>query len=192
MEDFIMKKFICLLMATIVTLSMTGCNTDKKNDLDTQTTNNEQKAEEQAKKAAENGDEKTEQAPIAGENTFDTENGTIRLIGVEKGDPDILRVENAYVVKYEVTNKAAEPREGYEIFYIDIYQNNVEVEDINSTYGKDCEQDTILGNRHKGIMTGGTLTVGVPVVLEDTSQLTLFIRDGLDLDNKTSLTLNVD
>lgn len=187
-----MKKNLFILLVVTMMLSVAGCNENKKSDAETPSSKTEQKAEDRAKKAAEDGDTKSEKAIVAEEQFFETENGSIRVLGVEKADPEVVDEENAYVVKFEVTNKADEPREGYEIFYWDIYQNNVEVTEINSHTNTGSDHAVLLGNRHKGIMTNGTLIVGEPVVLEDTSELTIFVRDGLDLDTKTSFTINFE
>lgn len=186
-----MKKILSLLLMFLLVFSLAGCKENAQNDADT-TANVDKKVEEQVKKAAKDSDAKAEKIIAEEGQKFETENGSIRVLGVEKADPSVVDEENAYVVKFEVTNKADEPREGYEVFYWDIYQNNVEVTEINSHTNTGSDHAVLLGNRHKGIMNGGTLIVGEPVVLQDTSALTIFVRDGLDLESKTSLTINVE
>lgn len=184
-----MKKIISLLMAVALVCSIGGCKSAEK---DNTKENNTQKVEERAKKDADNSADTTKDSVTAqGDTSFETENGKITFLGVEKAETGITKVENAYVIKYEVTNKADEPREGYEIFYFDIYQNNVEVNDINSRHVTDSEQSTILSNANKGIMTGGTMVAGDLIVLNDTTPLTIYLWDGLDLNTKSSITLNV-
>lgn len=194
-----MEKILGLLLAVSLMVSFAGCNDNKKKDDKTSSVKVEQKAEERAKKEAEENNIKIEsevvsdeQTTVSNEQTFETDNGIIRILGAEKADPNVVDEENAYVVKFEVTNKSDEPREGYEVFYWDIYQNNVEVTEINSYTDTGSDHAALLGNRYKGIMNGGTLIVGAPVVLQDTSALTVFLRDGLDLDNKTDLTINIE
>lgn len=187
-----MKRVLNYLIIFATIFSLSGCKEEKTPNVHTQAETQEQKVNDRKKKDAESGDENQAQKYENDATTFETDNGKIRVLGVEKGDPDILRADNAYVVKFEVTNKAAEPREGYSIFYCDVYQNNVEVKDILGRYSKDCEQSDILDNSHKGIMTNGTLVIGKPVVLQDTSEITIFVKDGLDLESKTSFTINVE
>lgn len=184
-----MKKMVSLMMAIAIVCCLVGCKSEKNIDV---AENNAQKVEERAKKDAENNENIEEITTEAqGDTSFKTENGKITFLGVEKAEPKITNKENAYVIKYEVTNEADEPREGYQIFYFDIYQNNVEVDDINSRTVTDSEQSTILDNAHKGIMTGGTVVAGELIVLNDTTPLTIYLKDGLDLNTKASITLNV-
>lgn len=198
-----MKKIISLMMAIAIICALVGCKSEKNIDVAENTTqkveerakkdaeNNAQKVEERAKKDAENNENIEDGTETQGKTSFKTENGKITFLGVEKAEPGITNEENAYVIKYEVTNEADEPREGNAIFYFDIYQNNVEVDDINYRIKTDSEQSTILDNEHKGIMTGGTLVAGKLIVLNDTTPLTIYLRDGLDLNTKSSITVNV-
>ena len=213
-----MKKFLSLLLMITMVISVAGCvnnakdnakplkNTEEKaeeREKKATETDANKKAEEQAKKEAEEKNTEVESSTVSAENTFETDNGIIRVLGVEKANPEFLKgvievqpelqdEENIYIVKFEVTNKGDQPKDSGDIFRCEIYQNNVEVEPVGSYVNYGGGQYDLIENDYKGIMTGGTLIFGRPVILEDKSELTIFVKDDLNRDNKTSFTINVE
>ena len=182
-----MKKLISLFMVLAIVCLFGGCKSEVKEDV---SSDNPVEAEENVEDAA--NDENTPSEVSNEDKSFETKNGKIKFVGVEKAETDITSEENAYVVKFEVTNKASEARTGYEIFRTNIYQNNVEVNYINTLTVTGSEQYNILDNGTKSIMKDGTLVTGELVVLDAKAPLTISFADDMEPYAEKSITVSID
>lgn len=166
-----MKKLLCLLLAALM-LSCTACGKTP--------TDSQQSTEQTADSAA-------------SANTLDTENGTLKFIGMEKTNDKILteKTPNVWIFKYEFTNKTSEPKECQNLFEIKCFQNNVETSDVESSYSSEGgEQYDLISNYFLETLKGGTITFGRFVQLTDESPVTIYLSEKKS-ENSVSFTVDV-
>lgn len=122
-------------------------------------------------------------APVS----MESKKGNLRYLGFENAHNGLLEDDRAIVFQFEYTNYQDLPTHSHNSFNIGFYQNNEEIkasEQINHTGD---EQYTLCSNRYRGAMKDGTITFGLPVVLKDSSPVTITIEAVGYWDTKLSI-----
>lgn len=168
-----MKKILVLGLTLVIALSMSACG--GKNDDGEKSKQVNQSSEQNIANRAEENENKGN-SPRVDILDFSTEKGSIKYVGIEKADSSVVKDDNGVLVKYEFTNKQADPASAQNTFGYTYFQNGVEVDTYHSF--------TVVGNQydyHKrfsgAVMNGATASVGDYVKLSDHSPLTIMVKD---------------
>lgn len=166
-----MKKFLIMLLTIAILVSVTGCGKDQNQSA-----------------ALDDIQSKTETKEI-----LDTQDGSIKCIGIEKADSKLSDEKNVYVVKFEFTNKKQEPQQCQDQFEVFCFQNSVETDEILTYNSEGGEHYKLLGNYFKEVLKGGVVTFGKGFVLEDASPVTIMMKTKKSKNEQmASVTLNIE
>ncbi|MBR3933071.1 MAG: DUF5067 domain-containing protein [Clostridia bacterium] len=166
-----MRKFLILLLSMTMLVCVTAC---QKNQSDTTVSGG----------SAQNGTAKE---------ILDTKDGTIKCVGIEKANSKLCDEKNAYVVKFEFTNKKQDAQECQDQFAITCFQNNVEADELPSYNTNGGEQYKLLHNYFKELLKDGTITIGKGYIFEDSSPVTVIMRtNGGENEDSATVTLSLE
>lgn len=154
-----MKKILALLLSLVICFSLCACGKD-----DTKNTDNKTTTEAADSSEVESID-------------FTVEKGSIKYLGIEKANENLVDEENVYVLKFEYTNKQATPAQCQSTFYIQMFQNSVELNDSLSYSSKGGDQYELVGNFFTNAMNGGTVSFGKLVKVKDNSPITVIVKE---------------
>lgn len=178
-----MKKGLVLLFAVLICALLCACasNSDKEKETTTnspvsETTTNEETTEESK-----------ENKTI----DFSTDKGDIKYVGFEKANSGLVDESNVYIIKFAFTNKQDAPSQSQSAFYIQFFQNGVEINNSLSYSSTGGEQYKLVGNFFSSVMKGGTVTYGKLVQLEDNSPITIMVSERGENDSYQMMELDV-
>lgn len=178
-----MKKAFCVLL-TLTIFALTGCreeseSTDKK-EKDTVKNPIVQDIETGNRKNAES-------------DSLEIKEAMVQYAGVEEANEGLSEEENVWLVLFEYTNKAEEPKEFQDYFELSYFQNNVELDEITSWSSSGGEHYKLMGNYFDETMQGGTINFADGIILQDNSPITVFIktRSSASEEKMTSFTINI-
>ncbi len=128
---------------------------------------------------------------------FSVDDGNLKYIGVEKASEGLISTnkdidkDKVVMLKFEYTNKQEDPSQCQNTFYIQVFQNGVEVKKSLSYSSGGGEQYELCGNFFSEALKGGTVTFGKLVLLNDSSPLTIVAKEKGSSDKKQQMELDI-
>ena len=164
-----MKKLLALVLAFAFCLSLCACGgSNKGSNTDTDKENTTEAA----------GSSQVETID------FSVEKGSIKYVGIEKANDGLVdNPENVYMLKFEYTNEQSAPAQCQSTFYIQAFQNGVELDNSSSYSSAGGDQYEVVGNFHSEVMKGGSVTFGRLVEVQDNSPVTVMVKERDNNDN---------
>lgn len=166
-----MKKIIITFLALVMCVSITACGSGEKN------LGNPSDNEAVTDTDSEN---------LSEVDTIDlsVDDGSIKYVGFEYASEDLVSEDNVIILKFEYTNNQNTPAQCQSTFYIQAFQNGVELDSSLSYSSADPEQYELCRNFFSSVMNGGTVTFGTLVQTKDSSPLTIMVRENGGLNGK--------
>ena len=176
-----MKKIIALILALVLVLALAACGTgggtaEAPSGTDAAETT---PAEESAEPPAE-----VEYDPMVDFIDMTCDDGSITYVRFEKANPGLTDIDDALVFVFDFTNFQTKPSQVQSVFYIQFFQNGVELDDYLSWWSNGSDQDNLVSAFFNDVMKDATVTVGCLVDPIDNSPITVMVtqRDGGDDD----------
>ena len=114
---------------------------------------------------------------------YETEKGTIVYTGYEfaewalvEHNQDLTQDDQVLIVKFDFTNKQANPAQVQSAFQIQAFQNGTEISD-NLSWSSSGSQYDLIGNYFSDVLKDGTLSFGKMFPLKDSSPVTIMVSD---------------
>lgn len=114
---------------------------------------------------------------------YETEKGTIVYTGYEfaewalvEHNQDLTQDDQVLIVKFDFTNKQANPAQVQSAFQIQAFQNGTEITD-NLSWSSSGTQYDLIGNYFSDVLKDGTLSFGKMFPLKDSSPVTIMVSD---------------
>ena len=169
-----MKKWIVMLLVVAMLVSFAACgNQQEETQNQTETQPVSQEATEMPT------EESVPEEPATLPEFLDSQTGGIKYTGCEKGEPGLTdyEVKDFVVVHLEFTNKQPLPKKVSEMYNVQFFQNNVEIEQVASFWSTGGEQYDACCNYFKEVMNGATISYGRGILTTDSSPVTIFMED---------------
>lgn len=171
-----LTKISSLLVVGMLSVSIVGCNNSSNTEVD--------EPKEQVEQSSNLSTQKEKDEEVVDAMVLSDEYTEIEITGVEIVKD--YEGKDALIVKYNYTNKREEPNSAMVNVYMKAFQNGKEIQSaamiMNNEY-----------NDQVDIMTGITQEdCWYTFVLEDTSEVTLFVQTNILFGEKTEYTVNLD
>ena len=158
-----MKKLMMALCVSVaLALSLGAC---ASNTTDQSTTNDDTSAQN------------TENDAMVENIDLALQNVSLRFDHVEKANEKLTDYQNALVFVFDFTNNQDKPAECQNVFRIQFFQHNSELDD-NVTYSSSGgEQYNLVHAFYNDALQGGSVTFGKIVVPKDDTPITIVVQD---------------
>ncbi|MBP3894824.1 MAG: DUF5067 domain-containing protein [Atopobiaceae bacterium] len=162
--------------ATMLALSLCACGSGANNQ-----SSDAQPAEEQQETVAA-ADETTEEQEEAQDLEYSVDQnleytldkGSIRFDHVERAGDDLTDTEDVLLFVYDFTNEQDKPASTQTVFWIQYFQNGVELKNSIS-YNPTTEQGELAQSYYNDALKGGTITFAQIVQPKDDSPITVMV-----------------
>lgn len=168
-----MKKALLASLSLAMALSLSACGgtaTDSKPAADTA------KEEKASEKDTEEDTEKKSHDVKDIDLTYEC--GNLKFLGAEKVDSVVLKnnpeleADKSVFLKFQFSSFMDDPERPCDVFFIDAYQNSVEIDALGScTLVQGNEQSDLLENKTKNVLKDGTINYGIIMKLQDDSPI---------------------
>ena len=113
----------------------------------------------------------------------ETDKATIVYTGYEfaewalvENNQGLTQADQVLIVKFDFTNKQANPAQVQSAFRIQAFQNGVEITD-NLSWSSGGSQYDLIGNYFSDVLKDGTVSFGKMFPLKDSSPVTIMVSD---------------
>ncbi len=159
-----LKRIMGVLVVAMLTLSLCACGSNGN--------------------SAASSSKTSEYDPAVDTIDLTLDKGGVRFVRAEKANANLTDSENAYVFVFEFTNAQDKPAAVQSVFRFQFFQNGAELSDHPSYSSRGGEQYDLVDAFFDSAMTGGTVTFGRLVALEDESPVTVMVSpNGAALDD---------
>ncbi len=159
-----MKRILLSLLAAALCVSLAACGSTEP-------------AEDTA------GETTTEPTNEVDTIHYETEKGTIVYTGYEFADwalvennQGLTQDDKVLIVKFDFTNKQANPAQVQSAFQIQAFQNGTEINE-NLSWSSGGAQYDLIGDYFSDVLKDGTVSFGRLFPLEDSSPVTIMVSD---------------
>jgi len=176
-----MKKTLSAVLSMVLALGLAACGSS---------TSAGAPADPAAGQAAETSGEAAP-AQSSGASELAVAEGTLKYTGFEKQNAELTDESKALVFYFDYTNLTNEVKEVQNTFYIQFFQNGVELSKNPSYSSKGGEQYELVGAYFNDVLKNGTVHFGRIVVPEDDSPITVMLSSKGEDKTNTMFEVNI-